>query len=681
MTVGHRIIPHHFVRILRTSTLLSSINTVKPFSFHLNYRIPGFLGYWVMMQSLSNGVIRREGFGISRFRDRGGLLSHITACRIPCLPPCLNRHDAVSLSIRSRLISSPPSQFLEEVRNSKLSEELSWDLSQSRTYETAMKALSSLISGRKRGDKHTVGGKYTKLERMVIYLKILGLEEKIAGLKIIHVAGTKGKGSTCAFSEAILCECGFRTGLFTSPHLIDVRERFRIDGLDISEEAFLRYFWDCWDQLRDKVTVELPMPPLFQFLTLMAFKIFVHEHVDVGIFEVGLGGRSDSTNVIKEPVVCGITSLGMDHMETLGDTLAKIAAHKAGIFKPNIPAFTVAQLPEAMTVIEERANELKVPLGVVSPLSCEDMKGLQLSLAGDHQYVNAGLAVSLCKSWLQLTGNSGILAFNDDNEGNLPDAFLRGLSKARLSGRAQIVHDTIPKSSNTSSGDLTFFLDGAHSPESIDACARWFSEAVNGNEGSTSTPSLNPSFECELGERMHYNVLNNCNDKNVKQVLLFNCMEVRNPQLLLSKLVETCSSSGVHFSRALFVPSMSSYNKVISGSTIGSLDAPPRELSWQVNLQKIWEKLMKENDFDIDRRSMVDFSKAESSDSPLLLEFLNGENSIPGRYSPSSAVLPSLPLTIKWLRDCARENPSLRLQVLVTGSLHLVGDVLKLLKS
>nr|POE69517.1 folylpolyglutamate synthase [Quercus suber] len=196
-----------------------------------------------------------------------------------------------------------------------------------------MEALSSLITSQKRGAKSSVGGTYRKLERMSEYLKILGLEEEIDGLKIIHVAGTKGKGSTCTFSEAILRECGFRTGLFTSPHLIDVRERFRIDGLEISEDKFLLYFWDCWNRLKEKVTEHLPMAPLFQFLTLLAFKIFISEKVDVAIIEVGLGGTNDSTNVIEKPVACGITSLGLDHTEILGDTLGKIASHKAGIFK------------------------------------------------------------------------------------------------------------------------------------------------------------------------------------------------------------------------------------------------------------------------------------------------------------------------------------------------------------
>lgn len=462
--------------------------------------------------------------------------------------------------------------------------------------------------------------------------------------------------------------------------LLELRER-----VDISEEKFLKYFWDCWDQLRDKVTEELPMPGLFQFLTLLAFNIFTNEKVDVGIIEVGLGGTNDSTNVIKGPVVCGITSLGMDHMETLGDTLGEIASHKAGILKPNTPAFTVHQVPEAMDVIKERAQQLKVPLEVVSPLNSGELNGIQLSLAGDHQSVNASLAVSLCKSWIQRTGNWEKLFSNDDNQARLPDAFLRGLSCARLSGRAQIVYDTVPKS-DTLSGDLIFYLDGAHSPESMDACARWFSKAVKGHYNSVPLSSFHSSFANELTEAVYQSGYINSekadSSKIVKQVLLFNCMDVRNPQILLPKLVGTCASLGVHFSKALFVPSISTYNKVVSGSSMSSLNVPARDVSWQFRLRRIWEKTINGNDSYLERESKMDCLEAGSTEALPPLEFLpdNYFRDNSGDYPPSSAVIPSLPLAIRWLRDCVKQNPSLKLQVLVTGSLHLVGDVLKLLR-
>lgn len=636
-----------------------------------------------MMQVQSSNLIKRGVLGFSHFCEREWRLSGVTGCRISSQLPCLDRHDSPAPSLRSRMISS---QTVVKVRSNEAVQEKSWGLSHSGSYDQAMEALSSLIT-RKRGEKSAVGSKYSKLERMMMYLKILGLEEKVAGLRIIHVAGTKGKGSTCAFSEAILRECGFRTGLFTSPHLIDVRERFRIDGVDISEEKFLKYFWDCWDQLKDKVMEELPMPPLFQFLTLLAFKIFTYEKVDVGIFEVGLGGRNDSTNVIREPVVCGIASLGMDHMETLGNTLGEIASHKAGILKPNTPAFTVHQLPEAMDVITETAQQVGAPLDVVSPLNSGELNGIQLSLAGDHQFVNAALAVSLCRSWIQRTGNWEKLSSDDENEAGLPDAFLRGLTSARLSGRAQIVYDTISKSSSSPSGDLVFYLDGAHSPESMDACARWFSKAVKGHDNSVPLSSFHSSFADELTEAVYQSGFVNSekgdsDDKVLKQVLLFNCMDVRNPQLLLPKLACTCASAGVHFSKALFVPSMSTYNKVISGSSVSSLSVPARDISWQYRLRRIWEKTINGNDFDVDKNSEMDCLDTWSTDAlpPVGVFHENHSHNSCGDYHPSSAVIPSLPLAIKWLRDCVKENPSLKLQVLVTGSLHLVGDVLRLLK-
>ncbi|CAK9185920.1 unnamed protein product [Ilex paraguariensis] len=637
-------------------------------------------------------IYHREGiFGVSLFHQRGHQYSSTPKWTTSCLPACL---DVPLLTATKRLRSQAnirqkgvrftkmSTQIEEKVDSNSIIGENLQELPLSSAYETAMEMLSSLITRQKRGTRSAVDGKYKKLDRMLMYIKILGLEERIAGLKIIHVAGTKGKGSTCTFCEAILRECGFRTGLFTSPHLIDVRERFHLDGLDISEDKFLLYFWDCWERLKEKVTEDLPMPPLFQFLTLLAFIIFVCEKVDVAIIEVGLGGTTDSTNVIKEPVVCGITSLGMDHMEALGDTLGQIASHKAGIFKPEIPAFTAPQLSEAMDVLQERAQEQRVSLEVAAPLDCKKLNGVKLGLSGDHQFINASLAVALCKSWLKSTGNWEKMFQNDINKDNLPEPFVRGLSTACLSGRAQIVHDSASKTSNSSEGtknslgDLTFYLDGAHSPESMEACARWFSNAVKVNKDLSLTfSSFKVSNKEEIWENdyIQHEKEKECR-KMLKQILLFNCMDVRDPQVLFSRLVSTCASSGTHFSKAIFVPSISTYSRVTSGASVIPLDIPASDLSWQYNLQRVWENIIHGKDIVLDKSS-----KIYSLENLPSHNFLHEDVSLADGYFTSSAVFPSLPLTIKWLRDCARENPSLRIQVLVTGSLHLVGDVLKLL--
>ncbi|VVA95503.1 unnamed protein product [Arabis nemorensis] len=280
-------------------------------------------------------------------------------------------------------------------------------------------------------------------------------------LKERYVAGTKGKGSTCTFAECILRNYGLRTGLFTSPHLIDVRERFRLNGIGISQEKFVEYFWFCFHKLKEKTSNEIPMPTYLCFLALLAFKIFATEQVDVVILEVGLGGRFDATNVIKKPVVCGITSLGYDHIEIL---------EKAGIFKTGVPAFTVPQPNEAMRVLNEKATELKVKVQVVEPLDTSHRLGLQ----GEHQYLSAGLAVALCSTFLQEIGIEDKNGLNKTN--GLLEKFIFGLSNAYLMGRAMIVPDTeLPE-------EIVFYLDGAHSPESMETCANWFSQQIKQNQ-------------------------------------------------------------------------------------------------------------------------------------------------------------------------------------------------------
>ncbi|XVF23969.1 hypothetical protein REPUB_Repub13aG0085700 [Reevesia pubescens] len=524
-------------------------------------------------------------------------------------------------------------------------------------YESTLDALSSLITKKTRADKSNSGDRY---DLLFDYLKILELEEPISQLKIIHVAGTKGKGSTCTFTESILRNCGFRTGLFTSPHLIDVRERFRLDGVEISEEKFLEYFWWCYDRLKEKTNDDVRMPTYFRFLALLAFKIFAAEQVDVAILEVGLGGKFDATNVVQAPIVCGISSLGYDHMEILGNTLGEIAGEKAGIFKQGIPAFTVPQPDEAMHVLEEKASKLNVHLQVAHPLDASLLNGLKLALEGEHQYLNAGLAVALCSTWLQRTGHP---LTNLNLTGSLPEQFIKGLTTASLQGRAQIVRDQFTDIENP--GDLIFYLDGAHSPESMEACAKWFSLCIKEDNQQPNqnypaqdyTESSNEVAQKHTKER---------SKKDTAQILLFNCMSVRDPQLLLPRLMRTCASHGVCFKKALFVPNISVYHKVGS-HTLPTTD-PQVDLSWQFALQRVWENLMQGD------------KGGEASSTDQVCEEVKDDTGMSVRSCKNSSVFSSLPLAIKWLRDAAQKDRYVHFQVLVTGSLHLVGDVLRLIK-
>ncbi|KAK2387931.1 Folylpolyglutamate synthase [Trifolium repens] len=518
-------------------------------------------------------------------------------------------------------------------------------------YEEALEALSSLITKRTRVGDVNMEERFNVLFK---YLNMLELEEAISKLKIIHVAGTKGKGSTCTFTESILRNCGFRTGLFTSPHLIDIRERFRLDGVEICEEKFLAYFWWCYDRLKEKTDDNIPMPTFFHFLALLAFKIFAEEQVDVCIMEVGLGGKYDATNVVKTPIVCGITSLGYDHMEILGNTLGEIAGEKAGILKHRIPAFTVPQPDEAMHVLKEKASQLNVPLQVTAPLDAKLLNGLKLGLEGEHQYVNAGLSVALCSTWLNVNGHLEETLLKQIQH-TLPEEFIKGLATASLQGRAQIVCDE--HVNKEISNELVFFLDGAHSPESMEACARWFSLAIKDHNQTLFHQIPDHSNFSNEVVKTHQGEA-----QKSAQILLFNCMSVRDPQVLLPHLMKTCADHGVYFKKALFVPGLSLYHKV--GSHALTPTDSNIDLSWQFTLQRVWENLMQGNKGKNNGAASDDLTGLEMSVS-------NCEY---------SAVFSSLPLVINWLRDRVQQNQSTRFQILVTGSIHLVGDVLKLIK-
>ncbi|EYC07240.1 hypothetical protein Y032_0071g544 [Ancylostoma ceylanicum] len=228
-------------------------------------------------------------------------------------------------------------------------------------------------------------------------------------LNVIHVSGTKGKGSTCAFVESILRNAGFRTGLYTSPHLVHARERIRIDGKPISETLFAKHFFTVYNKLKQQET-EGDMPPYFKFLTLLSFHVFLEECVDVAIVEVGIGGEYDATNIVPHPVVCGITTLDIDHTSILGTTLPEIAWHKAGILKQGSPAVVTPLCQEALNVVRDRASERGVELKV-APLyqSYSFAKGyVSAGIAGDHQKVNISLALQLARAWIKRMGREGV---------------------------------------------------------------------------------------------------------------------------------------------------------------------------------------------------------------------------------------------------------------------------------
>ncbi len=224
---------------------------------------------------------------------------------------------------------------------------------------------------------------------------------------VIHVAGTNGKGSTCAFLRAIAEAGGLRVHVFSSPHLVRFNERIRLAGALVSDAALEAALAEA-----EQANAGAPIT-VFEVITAAAFLLFSRTPADLLVLETGLGGRFDATNVVDHPVACAITSISMDHMDFLGDTLAKIAGEKAGILKRGTPAATGNQPPEAQMVLEDAAAALGITLAVrgqdwtiqptESGLRYADPGGvLELprpALPGPHQADNAGIAIAALRSW------------------------------------------------------------------------------------------------------------------------------------------------------------------------------------------------------------------------------------------------------------------------------------------
>ncbi|KYR01519.1 tetrahydrofolylpolyglutamate synthase [Tieghemostelium lacteum] len=488
----------------------------------------------------------------------------------------------------------------------------------SRNYEESIKSLLSLQSNASTMTSWINERKFNKAEsekklrdELVQCIDIMDID--LGKQQVIHVAGTKGKGSTCALTESILRNQGFTTGLFTSPHLISPRERIRINGQEISKEKFSQYFWMCWDKLITGPHGQFNLP-FFRFLTVMALKVFQEEGVNCTVLEVGIGGRVDSTNIIPQPVVTGISSLGYDHMNVLGNTLAEIASEKAGIMKPGIPVFTVPQPDEAMQVLKSNSEKVGSPFSIVPPFEGT------LSLEGDHQRENASLAIALANCFCIKQNSKPISTIYNQNQNYtlynyaknnynidyfkpLPESFIKGLSTCQWPGRAQYLKY---------SDKLELYLDGAHTPESALVCLNWWKSVVN-KDGASS----------------------NENQQQSQYILMFTCTGGRSPKSFLQPFIDAWKNNEIPAFTQILIPE---FDDTLKHITPHSVNESP--LTWEKQIEQVFNQLL--DDANITPRPKIVIEHIQSV-----------------------------------IQYCTNQSKSSNIKVLSTGSLYLIGGLLK----
>ncbi|MBW0511758.1 hypothetical protein O181_051473 [Austropuccinia psidii MF-1] len=515
------------------------------------------------------------------------------------------------------------------------------------------------------------------------YLRRAGYRpQDLNELNAIHISGTKGKGSTSAFCYSLLNDINpsSKIGLFTSPHLVAVRERIQINGKPLSEGKFAEYFWQVWDRFDDgqgePLQPELPIrPAYFRYLVYLAYHVFLAERVDASIFEVGIGGLLDATNLIPSPIVTGVTSLGFDHVQLLGHSILEIAGHKGGIFKPGVPALTVAQYyPETLEVLKARALEVKASSFTTVPKNTA-LDDIQLGLAGEHQKLNASLAIALVNTFLgsprirKTCKEMDLTLIKDETATNKPMAelklpsdpspissssassslslpqlpaelvspnplsteILRGLQNVEFSGRCQKILDRKIK-------NLYWYIDGAHTIESMKFCGNWFKTEIN----QLSTQGIGDN--------------NNQNYRKINKVLIFNCTNGRSPQDLLKSLLDALGSvseketlSIESFDCAIFTPNITYMNQT----------------------------------YKPDLKSVASDTKEKSDISENLKNWNKVWNQLPNLHLRDTKikVTSSIEESINQIKNSIATEPNSIYCVLVTGSLHLIGGVIEILES
>jgi dihydrofolate synthase/folylpolyglutamate synthase len=333
-----------------------------------------------------------------------------------------------------------------------------------RTYEQALDYLFTKTDYEKQ-QKLRYNVTTFDLERMNGLLRYLGNPHKKT--KTVHIAGTKGKGSTATMLSRMMEANGYKVGLYTSPHVSTLHERITVDSVMITRKEFLGLM-NRVQPILEKMAKKDHLPTFFEIMTAMAFLYFIDKNVDIAVIETGLGGRLDSTNVIT-PEVCGITSISIDHQNLLGTTIEHIAREKAGIIKKGIPIVTVPQDPAAMKVLKKQASTVKAPMTVTgrdvdfsyrfessrehgphtricvtTPTS--KFEHLRVPLPGEHQALNCGLALTM----LDALKNQGF-EINDEKA-------VAGLNNVHMTGRMEII-----------CRDPRILVDAAHNAASIRA--------------------------------------------------------------------------------------------------------------------------------------------------------------------------------------------------------------------
>ncbi|KAG9255941.1 Mur ligase [Emericellopsis atlantica] len=351
-----------------------------------------------------------------------------------------------------------------------------------RTYSDALERLDSLTQNRditKAFDgKDSKAANEAAIPEMITWLRRAGYTtDQLSQMQHIHVAGTKGKGTVCAYATRLLLNGtqGKRVGTYTSPHLVTVRERIALDGSPVSKQLFTEAFFELWDRLGEAAQREgLPereaRPFFFRFMTLLAWHIFIREKVDVVVMECGIGGEYDATNILPPAAVATavITHLELDHTAMLGNTVESIAWHKSGIFKQGRPAIAYAgDMAESVkNVLVQRAKEKganlylipKEVLDRVCKQSPDDVIAVKNHMLADMAVIAQQQGLST-KSISEYSSQSG---------GDLPQAW----EKMHVPGRGEVLQ----------MDGKTWYLDGAHTQDSIANVASWIAAHVSGND-------------------------------------------------------------------------------------------------------------------------------------------------------------------------------------------------------